>query len=40
MTNINKNTAYNLLDETYKCKPTNLEYLLEEIELTIKKIMV
>lgn len=28
--------SYNLLNKAYKCKPADLESLLEEIELTIK----
>ncbi len=36
MTNI-KNASHNLLNEAYKCKPADLEILLEKIELAIKK---
>ena len=36
MTNINKNIAQNLLNKAYKCKSTDLESLLKEIELAIK----
>lgn len=28
--------SHNLLNKAYKCKPADLESLLEEIELTIK----
>lgn len=31
-----KNTSLKLLNEAYKCKPADLESLLEKIELTIK----
>ena len=36
MTGINKNAAQNLLNKAYKCKPSDLESLLKEIELAIK----
>ena len=36
MANKSKNIAQSLLDKAYKCRPTDLELLLEEIELAIK----
>jgi hypothetical protein len=36
MTNTNKNTSHELLNKAYKCKPADLESLLEEIDLAIK----
>lgn len=35
MTNTN-NKSYNLLNKAYKCRPDDLESLLEEIEFAIK----
>ncbi|MDI6724487.1 MAG: hypothetical protein QMD61_07555 [Methanobacterium sp.] len=32
-----KNTNLNLLNEAYKCKPSDLESLLGKIELAVKK---
>jgi hypothetical protein len=32
----NRNTSNNLLNEAYRCKPADLELLLEKIEIAIK----